>query len=75
MIGTPIFNVRTCDGMSGKSSEFKNSFGLSSKCNTSAPQQTEEFLEIIFNKIDTFTIFYVHTEVYDSEVPFYLFNC
>jgi hypothetical protein len=46
MMSTSIFNVRTFGGMSNKSSKFKNSVGLCSKCNTSATQHTEYFLHI-----------------------------
>jgi hypothetical protein len=46
MMDTPIFNVRTCGGMSAKSNEFKDSVGLCSKCNTSARHHTEKFLQI-----------------------------
>jgi hypothetical protein len=35
---TSIFNVRTYGGMFGTSSEFKNSVGFCSKCNTSVFQ-------------------------------------
>jgi hypothetical protein len=45
---TQFFNFRTCGGMSGKSSEFKNSVGFYFKFNTSTPQYTGKLLQSIY---------------------------